>query len=337
MRIGRSLFWSRRIIAIVAVVVLSPLLGSTGSGQATAATCAPPAADEVLAIGRAYIEAFNQGDQQALGKLLAPTYRHEVAIVVEQDRAKHLERLAAVRTAFPDGVFTVEWMIADQDMVGIRHRFTGTQLGPYNDVPASGKRVAVGAFHVHQIACGQIVQTWNAGDGLGLLRQIGALPGPATTPADQETAAPVPASTADCATTSPADNIAAARRWYDDVLNAGRFDILDELLADDVVHHAAMFVDRKGPEETAGSLRAIRAGFPDIHYAIDGVVAEGDKVLIRWNGTGTQTGPFLGIAPSNAPVDMSGMNAFRFACGKIVEGWSEANSLTIMRQIGAAP
>jgi steroid delta-isomerase-like uncharacterized protein len=336
-RIGCSLFLARRVILTVAMVVLPSLLGSTTSGPAAAATCAPPTADEALAIGRAYIEAFNQGDQQALGQLLASNYRHEGAIVVEQDRARHLERLAAVRTAFPDGVFTVEWMIADQDMVAIRHRFTGTQLGPYNDVPASGKRVAVGAFHVHQIACGQIVQTWNAGDGLGLLRQIGALAGPATTPADQEPAASVTASTAACATTRPADNIAAARRWYDDVLNEGRFEVLDELLADDVVHHAALFVDLKGTEQTAGSLRAIRAGFPDIHYTVEGIVAEGDKVLIRWHGRGTQTGAFLGVAPSNAPVDWSGMNAFRFACGKIVEGWSEANGLTIMRQIGAFP
>src|SRR3712207_7974990 len=44
----------------------------------------------------------------------------------------------------------------------------------------------------------------------------------------------------------------------DEVLNQGRFEALDELLAEDVVHHAALFVDLQGRQETAGSLRAIR-------------------------------------------------------------------------------
>jgi len=188
---------------------------------------------------------------------------------------------------------------------------------------------------VHRVACGRIAETWNAGDALGLFRQIGAIPGPATTPADEEAPAPAPARPASCPETTPAENAAAARRWYDEVLNQGRIDVLDGLLAEDVVHHAALFVDLKGRQETAGSLRAIRAGFPDIRYTVDGVVAAGDKVLVRWTGKGTHEGPFLGFAPSGATVDWSGMNAFRFACGRIVEGWSEANGLAILRQIGA--
>jgi steroid delta-isomerase-like uncharacterized protein len=308
---------------------------SLGSAALGAEDCPPSNTAEAETIGRAYFNAFNSGDGAALDKLLAADYHHQGAVIATQDRAKHLERLREVRQAFPDGVYTIDWLIADKDTVAIRHRFKGTHRGTYTGVPASGRSVAVGAFHVHRIACGRIAETWNAGDGVGLLRQIGAIPGPATTAADEEPRSPVSPGSASCPATSLTENAAAARRWYDEVLNQGRFEVLDDLLAEDVVHHAALFVDLNGRHETAESLRAIRAGFPDIHYNVDGVIAVGDKVLIRWAGKGTQRGTFLGFPPSNASVNWSGMNAFRFACGKIVEGWSEANGLTVLRQIGA--
>jgi steroid delta-isomerase-like uncharacterized protein len=197
--------------------------------------------------------------------------------------------------------------------------------------------VAVGAFHVHRIACGRIAETWNAGDAIGLFRQLGAIPGPATTPADQEPRAPARTPRKPCPATTPTQNAAMARRWYDEVLNQGRFEVLNQLLADDIVHHGAVFVDLVGREETGSSLRALRVGFPDIQYTVDGIVAAGDTVLIRWTGRGTHTGPFLGIPPSGQSVNWSGMNAFRFNCGVVIEGWSEANGLAIMRQIGALP
>jgi steroid delta-isomerase-like uncharacterized protein len=243
--------------------------------------------------------------------------------------------MLAVREGFPDGVYTIDWLLVDGDTVAVRHVFRGTHLGAYTGVAASGRPVAVGAFHVFRIACGQFAEIWNAGDGVGLFRQIGAIPGPATTPADQERRASAAAMRKPCVPTTAAQNTAMARRWYDEVLNLGRFQVLNELLAEDVVHHAALFVDLVGREETGGSLRAIRAGFPDIHYTVDAVVAAGDTVLIRWTGRGTHTGAFLGVPASGNSVDWSGMNAFRFSCGVVIEGWSEANGLAILRQIGA--
>jgi steroid delta-isomerase-like uncharacterized protein len=305
--------------------------------QTASANCPAPNATEVEGTARAYFNAFNKGDKAALDALLDPDYRHQGAVVVAQDRALHLDRLSAVRQAFPDGVYTIDWLIVDGDQVAVRHTFRGTHRGEYSGVPASGRPVAVGAFHVHRIACGRIAETWNAGDALGLFRQISAIPGPVTTPADEEPRAPASPARTPCPATTPEQNEAAARRWYDEVLNQGRFEVLDQLLAENIVHHAALFVDLNGREETAGSLRAIRTGFPDIRFEVNGVVASGDKVLIRWTGRGTHKGQFLGVPASGASVDWSGMNAFRFACGRIVEGWSEANGRAILRQIGGLP
>jgi len=320
-----------------ALVVAGSLFATSPASAQTAANCPAASEAEVEAIARAYFDTFNTGDRAALDALLTPDYRHQGAVVASQDRALHLDRLDAVRKAFPDGVFTIDWLIVDGDTVAVRHTFRGTHQGEFVDVPASGKPVAVGAFHVHRIACSKIAETWNAGDALGLFRQIGAIPGPATTPADEELPAPAAPARASCPETTPEQNEAAARRWYDEVLNQGRFEVLNELLAEDVVHHAGVMVDLNGREETAGGLRAIRAGFPDIQYTVDGVVAADDTVLIRWTGRGTHQGEFLGVPASGASVDWSGLNAFRIACGQVVEGWSEANGLAIMRQIGALP
>jgi steroid delta-isomerase-like uncharacterized protein len=322
--------------ALAAALVVAGSLVTARPASAQAADCPTAGPAEVEAIARAYFDAFNAGDRAALDALLAPDYRQQQgAVVAPQDRALHLDRLDSVRKAFPDGVYTIDWLIVDGDEAAVRHTFRGTHRGEYADVPASGKPVAVGAFHVHRIACGKIAETWNAGDALGLFRQIGAIPGPATTPADEELPAPASPARASCPETTPAENEAAARRWYDEVLNEGWFEVLDELLAEDVVHHAGVMIDLNGREETAGGLRAIRAGFPDIRYTVDGVVAVGDTVLIRWTGHASRRVP--GRAGERRGRGLEGMNAFRFACGRIVEGWSEANGLAIMRQIGALP
>jgi steroid delta-isomerase-like uncharacterized protein len=344
---SRSAGWSRRSVwlAVVMVVTVVTAVGAAlpatvrvaPAPAAVAAGCPPPTRAEAEAIARRYFDIFTRGDADALDALLSADYRHQGAVVAFQDRAIHRERLLDAHRGFPDGVYTIEWMMVEGDIVAVRHVFNGTHLGEFTGVPASGRPVSVGAFHVHRIACGQIAETWNAGDALGLFRQIGVLVGPPTTPADQEVRAPQRAMRTPCPATTPAQNAATARRWYDDVLNQGRFDVLDGLLDENVVHHAAVFTDLVGPEQVAGSLRALLTGFPDIRYTVDGIVTDGDRVLVRWTGRGTQTGPFLGVPPSGRTVEWSGINAFRFDCGVIVEGWSEANGLQVLRQIGGAP
>ena len=136
-----------------------------------------------IAVAEAYFAAFNAGDADALGALLAPDYRHQGALVAKQDREIHINRLRTNRTAFPDGHYDLQDVFAEGDLVVVRHVFTGTLQGPYAGVEPQGQPVAVRGVHIHRVACGQIVETWNSGDGLGLLRQIGALPGGGPVPA----------------------------------------------------------------------------------------------------------------------------------------------------------
>ena len=164
---------------------------------------------------------------------------------------------------------------------------------------------------------------------------MGALDLNVTTAPDDEVPPSQPPKMAECITTTPEENLAAARRWYDEALNQRKLEVLDEILWPNAVHHAGLFPDAVGADAVKGSLAPLSAAFPDIRFTVDDVLADDDTVLVRWTGKGTHTGtPFLGVATSGKPVEWSGMNAFRFQCGRIIEGWSEANGLALLRQVG---
>ena len=223
-------------------------LGLCAAIPALAADCAPPTKAELEAIATAYFNAFNQGDRAALDALLADDYVQNLGAIMSQDRATHLDRLAAVRSGFPDGVYTIDWTLADGDKIVIRNTFRGTQQGEFAGVPASGNTVAIGAFHVHRVECGKIAETWNAGDALGLFYQMGALDLNVTTAPDEEAPPSNPPKMADCVETTPEQNIAAARRWYDEALNGRHLDMLDEILWPNAVHHAGLSLTRSARE-----------------------------------------------------------------------------------------
>jgi steroid delta-isomerase-like uncharacterized protein len=274
--------------------------------------CPATTSEEAVAIAEAYFAAFNAGDADALGVLLAPDYRHHGALVTEQDRELHQERLRINRAAFPDGRYELEDIFAQGDLVAVRHVFTGTLQGPYAGVEPSGQPVNVRGVHIHRVACGQIVETWNSGDALGLLRQIGALPSPRPSPRTPLEAAATPAIASpvasDCPPGTPEENAEIGRRWTEDALDGRNLDLLDEFVADDVVHHAGVFVDEIGREALKEDLTALIDAFPDVRFTADVIVASEDRAAVRWTGRGTHLGEFQGLAPTGRPLVLTGIN-----------------------------
>lgn len=315
--------------------LLAAALVILAAGPALAEDCAPPTPAELDAIAVAYFDAFNKADRDALDALLAPDYVQNMGAIMSQDRALHLDRMMAVRAGFPDGVYTIDWTMTDGDKVVIRNTFRGTHQGEFAGVPASGNKVAIGAFHVHRVACGKIAETWNAGDALGLFYQMGALDLKMTTAPDEEAPPSQPPKMAECPTTTPEENVATVRRWYEEALNGRKPEVFAEVLWPNAVLHLGVFPDALGAEAVTKSLGTLTAGFPDLSYTVDDVITDDDLVLARWSGTGTHTGAaFLGVETSGKPVEWNGMNAFRFQCGRIIEGWSEANGLSALRALG---
>jgi steroid delta-isomerase-like uncharacterized protein len=84
--------------------------------------------------------------------------------------------VAETRAAFPDLLFTVEDRRVDGDGLMARWTARGTHRGAFMGVPATGRQVIISGIAIHRFAAGQIVESWDYMDDLGLLLQLGAIP-----------------------------------------------------------------------------------------------------------------------------------------------------------------
>jgi steroid delta-isomerase-like uncharacterized protein len=131
-----------------------------------------------------------------------------------------------------------------------------------------------------------------------------------------------------------AENKALVERWFEEVWNNGRSEVIDEMFAPDGVAHG-LGDDRRGPEGFKLFHASFRQAFPNVRVEVEDVIAEGDKVAYRLTATGTHSGDGLGFAPTGRPVRFEAMGFARIVDGKIVEGWNVLDQLGMMTQLGA--
>ena len=135
---------------------------------------------------------------------------------------------------------------------------------------------------------------------------------------------------------SAEDNKAIARRWYEEVFNAGNLDLIHELFAPNFVDH-----DPVNPLPGLQGVRQVvgiyRGAFPDLHITVEDWVAEGDKVVTRFRAQGTHKGPLMGIPPTEKQVTVTGIDMLGFEHGKIAEHWGNRDDLGMLQQLGAVP
>jgi steroid delta-isomerase-like uncharacterized protein len=133
-------------------------------------------------------------------------------------------------------------------------------------------------------------------------------------------------------------NKTIARRVIDEIFNQGRIEVIDEIISADFVgHDAALPEPTSGPEGLRQTVAAYRGGFPDINIAIDDQVAEGDRVVTRWTARGTHDGDLWGIAPTAKQATVTGITIDRIEGGKIVESWTNWDTIGLLQQIGVVP
>lgn len=81
----------------------------------------------------------------------------------------------------------------------------------------------------------------------------------------------------------------------------------------------------------------MRAGFPDIQWTLEEMIAEGDKVAARFTKRGTHQGVFSGIPPSGKKIEVKAMNFYRISDEKFIEEHGQPNLLGLLAEIGAVP
>ncbi len=132
-------------------------------------------------------------------------------------------------------------------------------------------------------------------------------------------------------------NKAAFRRMYEEGLNRGVLAVADELTAPDFFNHEAPPGMNRGPESNRQVITMLRTAFPDLHFKIEALIAEGDIVAGRLTMNGTHEGPLMGMSPTGRPVQQAHMHFVRFRDGKAIEHWGVRDDMGMMRQLGAAP
>ena len=136
--------------------------------------------------------------------------------------------------------------------------------------------------------------------------------------------------------TSPlaADDRATISRIYEEVFNTGKLEQADTLIAVDYIDHNP--IGPGGESGIAGfkqTVRGLRFAFPDLHFRVEEMLVNGDKVTTRTTMKGTHKNSFLGIDPTNEQVTVTGFDIYRIADGMVVERWGTLDGVALMRQI----
>jgi steroid delta-isomerase-like uncharacterized protein len=145
--------------------------------------------------------------------------------------------------------------------------------------------------------------------------------------------APTPERNASMHVESIETNKQVVRKLFDTCFNQGQIDLLYELVAPEYVGPRG----ETGPGGFASTIKGILSAVPDIHYTVEDVVAEGDRVVVRWKWEGTQKGPFRGFPATQKHIVDTGIAIFRIDGGKIAQGWLQTDQLGFLQQIGAVP
>ena len=127
---------------------------------------------------------------------------------------------------------------------------------------------------------------------------------------------------------------AVARRNTEEVQGKGRFDVFDELFADDFTDHTPQPNTTPDKAGVRKLYTYIRAAFPDFHAEIHWQLADGDRVTTYKTYHGTHEGPFLGVAPTHRKIHFETVDVMRVQNGKITDHWGVGNLLSLMQQIG---
>lgn len=134
-----------------------------------------------------------------------------------------------------------------------------------------------------------------------------------------------------------AGSAAIIRKFTDEILNQGRFEVADEIVAENFVELDPLPGQQQGRQGLVDVLKMMRTAFPDMHWTIEESIVEGEKVVSRFNWTGTQQGEFLGIPPSGRAVRVKGVVIDRVVNGWMTDSRILMDTFGMMQQLGVIP
>ena len=136
---------------------------------------------------------------------------------------------------------------------------------------------------------------------------------------------------------SAEQNKSIVRRWIEEGWNKGNLAVIDQVYAPNYVQHEPAPAPVTSSEALKQYVGAYKTAFPDLHFTIEDMIAEGDRVVVRQTFRGTHQGDFMGIAPTGKQVTMTEIEIFRVVNGKGVENWTSSDDLGLLQQLSVVP
>ena len=135
------------------------------------------------------------------------------------------------------------------------------------------------------------------------------------------------------ATQTTGKNKEVIKMIYMDYFNNRRLDMLNDLVSDE-------YVGPRGEKGLAGYTEPVKQllhAFPDIHWSVDDILEDGNRVVVRVNWKGTHKGAILGLQPTGKHVVVEAIIIYQFKDNRIVKAWMQNDRLGFLQQIGIIP
>src|ERR1700689_2917665 len=131
------------------------------------------------------------------------------------------------------------------------------------------------------------------------------------------------------------ENATIIRQFIEETINQGQIDSAVRFVWEDVLEQVPFPGQGPGLEGLKDVLRGMRSAFPDLHFSVEEQIAEGDKVLTRFEWTGTHRSDFLGVPATGRSVKVWGMVLDRLQDGRIKDTRIIMDIFGLMMQLDA--
>ena len=129
---------------------------------------------------------------------------------------------------------------------------------------------------------------------------------------------------------------AVVRRYYREVLEAGNLHLLDEIALPDYGEHDPLPGQSTGRDGLKQRVQLLPNAFRP-QFSVEDVIAEGDRVVVRWTSHGTHVGEFMGLPPTGRSYTIAGIDIHALKDGKLAAHWHVVDLLSQMQQLGVIP
>jgi steroid delta-isomerase-like uncharacterized protein len=271
-------------------------------------------AEENEALIRRVYDEYNKGNYDVYDECFTDDFvsiRHDGS---KMDKASYKQFLTErILRNYPDIQRTIDDLIVSEDRAALYYTWTGTDNAQIQGRPTpSGKKLTIKELYFIRFKDGKISEYRQYGDVYGMMLQMGSL-------IDRR----------------PLEENKEIVRRFNEGRSTGDLSVIDDLLTDDCIVHAL----GTGGDSDRESLRKtpFRDAMPDSAATIEDMVAEGDKVAMRFTWAGTHTDQLGNIAPTGKHVEVARFALFRLENSKIAEIWILTNSLGFYQQLGLLP